>query len=846
MMIRCKLNTDTAYYGTERRKGQPMRAKSHIALPVYLSVIVWLIFGTAAIAGPEVCGASGGPTICVRFDNRTSAPENNIDYVFDFDVPSSPSVRLLRGENPPGALYGWRVWSKDAQGAPANIGSITSPGEYNYSVKIANPTDEPGAANLSSASLTPLGDHYSIVLPGSRIGGDLTNALVVQSDTIPDSGTLSLTIDGNVSGNITAPRVLALSIGGDVSGSVSVGKVLNPCGEGLEIGGVTGTVGIGAVHSHVSIGGVPGSLSIQMMGSDFAAGCAALVNIQQTRGSGNVSGIITVDSMGGPPGFEGGPALIVEGTVTSTGSVTVRDTTGNTSVKVECNNPTGPNLPFDGTITLEGGIKDDQTVFIWCNNDSTGTLDLNNQGVSQSGSLDFHTGGPSTIRNGGVVAGFVEIGNTETPVVPHVFAGTATFQSVESGGVITTENCADLAGTIHILGSSLGRLAVSGSLLSTGKILVDGDIAGWLTQVGACGGPGYVADGELIANADGVGGGSITGVLDVNGTFNGNICGDNLSPMEALPENISIADFGDDGTLCGARPGCGTGTISGSDPADGTRDARQPHPLNDCSLSARQGIGSAAEPIVITLTEGGANNLDCWALCETGIEEVDTGQGCGTLEANAIKSVTEMSAGVYEIVLNRPISAGHWTTVSYLADESYVSYASLPGNSNGDGRVNATDLGGLRAYILYGGSPPPYGIYGWDLDHNGLAQQGDIDRWYDLANGVSTFIPWRWVMLPVNTCPGGGDGFATPGGDDSDDGTVVDDFMEFFTTYVPAKAETAEALREFVNTVAEFAVKNLSASELKELAGKLDDPALDFASDAVRDVAPQIVAILRR
>ena len=31
----------------------------------------------------------------------------------------------------------------------------------------------------------------------------------------------------------------------------------------------------------------------------------------------------------------------------------------------------------------------------------------------------------------------------------------------------------------------------------------------------------------------------------------------------------------------------------------------------------------AHEPIEITLSQGGANNLDCWELCESGVEEVD-------------------------------------------------------------------------------------------------------------------------------------------------------------------------------------------------------------------------------
>ncbi|MEK6675499.1 MAG: hypothetical protein AABZ47_07585, partial [Planctomycetota bacterium] len=63
------------------------------------------------------------------------------------------------------------------------------------------------------------------------------------------------------------------------------------------------------------------------------------------------------------------------------------------------------------------------------------------------------------------------------------------------------------------------------------------------------------------------------------------------------------------------RPLCSKAHIVSSVPADWTIDARQPHPLYDSSLPARQGIRSAAEPIVITLDVSGSSSLQCWELC---------------------------------------------------------------------------------------------------------------------------------------------------------------------------------------------------------------------------------------
>lgn len=147
---------------------------------------------------------------------------------------------------------------------------------------------------------------------------------------------------------------------------------------------------------------------------------------------------------------------------------------------------------------------------------------------------------------------------------------------------------------------------------------------------------------------------------------------------------------------------CPAGAIVTADPADGIHDARRPHLRFDNSLSARQGIGSAntytggPEPITLTLENSGqpvvgAASEACWELCETGIEDVEQDPETGQppfLNPNRFLSISETEPGKYEIFLDRPISAGHWTTISYLGDASGAStieYACHPADVNADG-----------------------------------------------------------------------------------------------------------------------------------------------------------------
>ncbi len=192
------------------------------------------------------------------------------------------------------------------------------------------------------------------------------------------------------------------------------------------------------------------------------------------------------------------------------------------------------------------------------------------------------------------------------------------------------------------------------------------------------------------------------------------------------------------GTTCDCNPCIG---IDQADPPSGTVDARQPHELYDDA--ARLGIGSADEPITITLGEGGLES--CFTVCETAADPL--------LGANAISSVVDLGGGTYEITLDHAITAGAVTTIQYGGDGSFIAYVSHPANADADGAAAPADVLAIID-MLNGVASPQHGIYSQDMDHDGEFAPADILRTIDLLNGAGEFVPWYNTLLPDNTsCP---------------------------------------------------------------------------------------------
>jgi hypothetical protein len=397
--------------------------------------------------------------------------------------------------------------------------------------------------------------------------------------------------------------------------------------------------------------------------------------------------------------------------------------------------------------------------------------------------------------------------------------------------------------------------------------------------------------------------------VQIGGVMNGNLCATNISASQPLPSNVTIGcGIGTTGTICGYDPVCAPGDILEAFPPHGTRDGRQPHPATNSSISARQGLGSPnpdARPedkITMTLNTPGLRAIshDCWALCETWIEPVDT--GTPALSANKISCIKEdgLDPSKYEVRLERPISAKNWTTIKYVPGSRKIAYASLPGNINGDNYVNSTDL--LRTIDCMNGQTSQCGttIYTQDLDHSGAFVLGpDYGMTFgQLWTGESNFIPWQGMTLPPNTCQssgggGGGGGNCTSADCGQDPGPMsmamtggggvgveagfgeeplvvgsveavsgvelfgaqsavgldenaqlADWLVNFLVEADPADSYAQDIFDMSLGMLTQWCLDHFSAQERAMLVQRLTDPGLTFACDIGAGAAEGVVAAL--
>ena len=184
---------------------------------------------------------------------------------------------------------------------------------------------------------------------------------------------------------------------------------------------------------------------------------------------------------------------------------------------------------------------------------------------------------------------------------------------------------------------------------------------------------------------------------------------------------------------------CPDGAAVFDDPPSGVVDARQPHDVNN------------AEPLqgfdTFSVTAPSGADTTCWSLCET---------DDGGLGPNGIASVVDNGGNSYTITLDRPITAGAATTLTYTPDviaASAGTFIAHPGNVNGDTQTTPLDILAAIDY-LNGVANPPWGIYSTDTNHDGGFGPADILRVIDLLNGAGQFDVWNGTDRPDATgCP---------------------------------------------------------------------------------------------
>jgi hypothetical protein len=182
---------------------------------------------------------------------------------------------------------------------------------------------------------------------------------------------------------------------------------------------------------------------------------------------------------------------------------------------------------------------------------------------------------------------------------------------------------------------------------------------------------------------------------------------------------------------------CAVEAVGWLDPPDGVVDARQPHPLDNAD--DLWGI----DTILVEAVTG--DDRKCWSFCETN----DRGYG-----PNAIDRVTDHDDGTFTITLDRPITPGAVTMLSYALDRDSASFTSHPANVDGDSAASPVDILALIDF-LNDVAPLPWGLYSCDMDHCGQCALADILRLIDLLNGAGAFEPWNGTVLPENPgiCP---------------------------------------------------------------------------------------------
>jgi len=445
----------------------------------------------AESSASEVCKNNSGNTKRVCLDwSQGSAPVETTDFTVDYNCggcSDDPAVDLKTGDT------AWVLYSEViSTGAAANIGALTTTDSDNYAVKIANGTG-PGAADVGSMVLSPSGDNYSSLKDSyvySVAGGFLLKETSAGVGGIADGVSVG---GGGIAGSVIVPKVQSLTIS-SVGGDLDIGEILSD-----------GTLDLTSTdESNIDIG---------VMRSD------ATFRVEYNLGTDTQLTIGTLES----------GALI----------------------ELASYAPAYPDVY--GDITLTNGLPAGATLLVHRSVKSTSVVDLN--GAALAGTLEVEGSFEGTLNAGSVATtGSVDITG------PYDTAGGMNISGDVDGAIelgLSLEGDIDIGGnldgsitttlldvTIDVGGNLTGTVTVENSTTCSGNVLAKSGISGDIDI------PGRMF-GDIVADSDFTGGGDLTGDVTIGVDFLGNICGANLDPEDALPENISIASFGPYWTICG-------------------------------------------------------------------------------------------------------------------------------------------------------------------------------------------------------------------------------------------------------------------------------------------------------
>jgi len=124
-----------------------------------------------------------------------------------------------------------------------------------------------------------------------------------------------------------------------------------------------------------------------------------------------------------------------------------------------------------------------------------------------------------------------------------------------------------------------------------------------------------------------------------------------------------------------------------------------------------------------------------------------------TISPPLIDTLIPSDAGkTLTLVFDRLIRLGRWTCITYLPRNRTTCIGSQPGDIDGDGTTDTTDIS-LLVEHLSGNADPPLADWQCDIDLSGMCTGADLLRAIDLANGADSYDAWLDRTIFPADCP---------------------------------------------------------------------------------------------
>ncbi len=115
----------------------------------------------------------------------------------------------------------------------------------------------------------------------------------------------------------------------------------------------------------------------------------------------------------------------------------------------------------------------------------------------------------------------------------------------------------------------------------------------------------------------------------------------------------------------------------------------------------------------------------------------------------AVRSVRQVDATTFQLMLTRRVEPGAWTTFTHQTSETSFCLGYLPGDSNADATADADDVTYLTECIAGRTSCE---LWQCDMDRSGACDSADVDRLWDLLDGTAQFDSWMNRSLASSPC----------------------------------------------------------------------------------------------